>query len=47
MLLDKQTELTFDLLEERKIEKDKIAIGFLDESRPQNTPNTVRGWRLD
>ncbi len=43
-LLDNQLSLLFELLEKEKIPKDKIAIGFLDETSPQTTANTVRVW---
>lgn len=43
-LLDNQLKLLFDLLENEKIAKEKIAIGFLDEASPQTTANTVRVW---
>jgi transposase len=47
LILDKQLELTFSLLKEKGIEKEEIAIGFLDETRPQNTANTVRVWSFE
>ncbi len=43
-LLDNQLTLIFELLEKEKIPKEKIAIGFLDETSPQTTSNTVRVW---
>ncbi len=43
-LLDNQLRLLFELLEKENIPKDKIAIGFLDETSPQTTANTVRVW---
>ena len=47
LILDNQLELTFSLLKEKGIEKEEIAIGFLDETRPQNTANTVRVWSFE
>jgi len=32
------------LLKEKGLKKEDIAIGFIDETRPQNTANTVRVW---
>ena len=43
-LLDNQLSLLFELLEKEKIPKDKVAIGFLDESSSQTKANTVRVW---
>lgn len=43
-ILENQLELTFSLLKERELEEEEIAIGFIDETRPQNTPNTMRVW---
>ncbi len=43
-LLDNQLSLFFELLEKEKIPKDKVAIGFLDESSSQTKANTVRVW---
>jgi transposase len=43
-LLDNQLRLLFELLEKENIPKDKIVIGFMDESSPQTTANTVRVW---
>ena len=47
IILDNQLELTLSLLDEKGISKDEIAIGFLDETRPQNTANTVRVWSFE
>jgi transposase len=47
IILDNQLELTFSLLREIGIGEDEIAIGFLDETRPQNTANTVRVWSFE
>ena len=46
-LLENQLELTFSLLKERGIKSEEIAIGFIDETSPQNTANTVRVWSFD
>lgn len=43
-LLDNQLSLLFELLKKENIPKEKIAIGFMDESSPQTTANTVRVW---
>jgi transposase len=47
IILENQLELTFSLLNEKGIDKHEIAIGFLDETRPQNTANTVRVWSFE
>jgi transposase len=47
ILLENQLELTFSLLEEKGIKESEIAIGFVDETRPQNTANTVRVWSFE
>ena len=47
LILENQIELTFSLLEERGISIKEIAIGFVDETRPQNTANTVRVWSFE
>ena len=44
VLLENQLELTFSLIKAKGIKEEGIAIGFIDETRPQNTPNTVRVW---
>ncbi len=44
VILESQLELTFSLLHEKGLTEEEIAIGFIDETRPQNTPNTVRVW---
>lgn len=46
-VLESQLHLVFMLLKERGIREDEAAIGFVDETRPQNTPNTVRVWSFD
>ncbi len=43
-ILMERLERTFGLLKERNIELKDIAIGFFDESSPQNTANTARVW---
>jgi len=47
IILENQLELTFALLNEKGIDKQDFAIGFLDETRPQNTANTVRVWSFE
>jgi transposase len=47
IILDNQLDLTFSLIREKGIGEDEIAIGFLDETRPQNTANTVRIWSFE
>jgi len=44
VLLENQLELVFSLLKEKGLKEEEIAIGFIDETRPQNTPNTARVW---
>ena len=46
-ILDNQLELTFSLLREKGIKAEDIAIGFIDETSPQNTANTVRVWSFE
>jgi len=46
-VLENQLHLVFMLLKERGIREDETAIGFVDETRPQNTPNTVRVWSFN
>jgi transposase len=43
-ILDNQLELVFSLLKAKGIKEEDIAIGFVDEARPQNTANTVKVW---
>ncbi|MEM2097602.1 MAG: IS630 family transposase, partial [Methanothrix sp.] len=43
-ILENQLSLVFSLLRAKGIRDEEIAIGFVDETRPQNTPNTVRVW---
>jgi len=40
-------ETTIRLLEEKGIKDEDISIGFLDESSPQLTANTVRVWSFE
>jgi putative transposase len=44
ILLENQLYLTFKLLKEKGLKDEEIAIGFVDEARPQNTSNTARVW---
>jgi transposase len=46
-ILENQLSLTFSLLYEKGLTVEDIAIGFIDETRPQNTPNTVRIWSFE
>ena len=46
-ILDNQLDLVLSLLKEKGIEEDEIAIGFIDEARPQNTANTVKVWSFE
>jgi len=46
-LLDNQLDLVLSLLKEKGIEEEEIAIGFIDEARPQNTANTVNVWSFE
>lgn len=46
-ILDNQLNLVFTLLKEKGIKEDEIAIGFIDEARPQNTANTVKVWSFE
>ena len=43
-ILENQLNLVFSLLKEKCIKEEDIAIGFIDEARPQNTANTVKVW---
>ncbi len=43
-ILENQLDLTFSVLKEKGYTEEEIAIGFIDETRPQNTPNTARVW---
>lgn len=43
-ILENQLGLTFLLLKEKGIKPEEVAIGFIDETSPQNTANTVRVW---
>jgi transposase len=46
-ILDNQLDLVFSLLKEKGIKEEEIALGFIDESRPQNTANTVKVWSFE
>jgi transposase len=46
-LLDSQLDLVLSLLKEKGIKEEEIAIGFIDEARPQNTANTVKVWSFE
>jgi transposase len=46
-LLDNQLDLVLSLLKEKGIKEEEIAIGFIDEARPQNTANTVKVWSFE
>ncbi len=46
-LLENQLYLTFRLLKEKGLKNEEIAIGFIDEARPQNTSNTARVWSFE
>jgi transposase len=46
-ILDNQLNLVFSLLKEKGIKDDEIALGFIDEARPQNTANTVKVWSFE
>ena len=46
-ILENQLELTFSVLKNKGIKPEEIAIGFIDETSPQNTANTVRVWSFE
>jgi transposase len=46
-ILDNQLDLVLSLLKEKGIKEEEIAIGFIDEARPQNTANTVKVWSFE
>jgi hypothetical protein len=46
-ILKDRVEATLSELETKGYTLDDIAIGFVDESSPQNTANTVRVWSFD
>jgi len=46
-ILDNQLSLVLSLLKEKGIKEEEIAIGFIDEARPQNTANTVKVWSFE
>jgi hypothetical protein len=41
-LLENQLDLVLSLLKEKGIKDEEIAIGFIDEAKPQNTANMVK-----
>lgn len=43
-ILARNWETTMRLLKEKGVKEEEIAIGFIDESSPQLTSNTVRVW---
>jgi putative transposase len=46
-ILDNQLELVLSLLMAKGIKDEEIAIGFIDEARPQDTANTAKVWRFE
>lgn len=46
-ILDNQLDLVLSLLREKGIKEEEIALGFIDEARPQNTANTVKVWSFE
>jgi hypothetical protein len=46
-ILDNELDLVFSLLKEKGISEEEIAIGIIDEARPQNTANTVKVWSFE
>ncbi len=46
-ILENQLDLVLSLLNEKGIKEEEIAIGFIDEARPQNTANTVKVWSFE
>ena len=46
-ILENQLYLVFTHLREKGIKEEEIAIGFIDEARPQNTANTVKVWSFE
>ncbi|VUT28139.1 MAG: hypothetical protein SYNGOMJ08_00701 [Candidatus Syntrophoarchaeum sp. GoM_oil] len=46
-ILKDRVEATLSELKKKGYTLDDIAIGFVDESSPQNTANTVRVWSFD
>jgi len=43
-ILRENLKEAFEEISQKQIDSKEVAIGFLDESRPQNTANTVRVW---
>lgn len=46
-ILDNQLNLVLSLLKEKGVRDEEIALGFIDEARPQNTANTVKVWSFE
>jgi transposase len=46
-ILENQLDLVLSLLKEKGIKEEEIAIGFIDETRPQNTANTIKVWSFE
>jgi transposase len=46
-ILKDRLEATLSELETKGYKREEIAIGFIDESSPQSTANTVRVWSFD
>lgn len=46
-ILENQLNLVLSLLKEKGITEEEIALGFIDEARPQNTANTVKVWSFE
>ena len=46
-ILKGRVEATLSELETKGYKREEIAIGFIDESSPQSTANTVRVWSFD
>jgi transposase len=47
VILDNQLEIILSLLKTKGIKEEEIAIGFIDEARPQNTANTAKVWSFE
>ncbi len=46
-ILENELDLVFSILKEKGVKEEEIAIGFIDEARPQNTANTVKVWSFE
>jgi transposase len=46
-ILDNQLEIVLSLLKVKGLMEEEIAIGFIDEARPQNTANTAKVWSFE